>query len=126
MKAKIQAIDTHRTFDHEGFLNARGVGPILAETSCKFKFPLTYPDQVLATASISAEDVTERGFLMRYQVWSLTHDRLAADGTGTIISFDYGSGSVAPFPPVVTDAVAALEQDDNLDLLPELEKFSQP
>lgn len=66
---KVKEIDTSGSFDSDGFLRGRGVGPILAATSCSFKFPLTYPDEALLTSSIHVnDDVKETGFGMTYQV----------------------------------------------------------
>ena len=82
---KVKEIDTSGSFDSEGFLRGRGVGPILAATSCSFKFPLTYPDEALLTSSIHVDDdVKETGFGMTYQVcvfalnWPRIHARPCA------------------------------------------------
>ena len=70
-----------------------GVGPILASTDCRFRLPLTYPDTVTAAAWI--QEVTEDAFIMGYAVFSHHHDRVAAEGSGRIVAFDYGSGRKA-------------------------------
>lgn len=65
---QIKVLNTDKSFDPEGMLVGRGVGPILASTSCSFKFPLTFPDEALVTATIKPEDVHDLGFGMTYNV----------------------------------------------------------
>lgn len=83
-----------------------GVGPILASTSCVFKAPLTYPDTV--TLGARAEDLGDDRFTMRYRVVSERLDRVAAEGEGRIVSFDYRAGVKAPLPAEVRAAILAL------------------
>ena len=57
-----------------------GIGPILAATSCAFKFPLPYPD----TISIGARcvELAEDRLTHHYRVVSHRHCRIAAEGEG--------------------------------------------
>ncbi|PCC69423.1 acyl-CoA thioester hydrolase [Nannocystis exedens] len=82
-----------------------GVGPILASTSCVFKAPLTYPDTVILGAR--AEDIGDDRFTMRYRVVSERLDRIAAEGEGRIVSFDYDAGVKAPLPAEIRAALLA-------------------
>ncbi len=50
------------------FLARDPVGPILAETSCRFRAALSYPDTVWVGARV--ESVGEDRFVMRYAVLS--------------------------------------------------------
>ena len=54
-----------------------GIGPILGSTSCKYKFPLTYPDTVSVGAKIVS--VEKDRFSMKDVVVSRRHNRIAAD-----------------------------------------------
>jgi len=73
-----------------------GIGPILASTSCKFIYPLNYPDTVLAAARVS--QILEDRFIMEYLVYSKSKDRLAAKGEGVIVSFDYNENKKVAVP----------------------------
>lgn len=84
------------------------IGPILAATQCTYKIPLTYPDQVSVGAKVT-EIETDR-FLMKYAVVSHKHDKLAASGEGTIVTFDYAKGRKAPLPQEVRARILALEK----------------
>ena len=97
-------------FERVGFLEAMrksGVGPILASTQCRFRKPLTYPDRV--RVGTSATDVQEDRFTMRYVVVSEALGRIAADGEGLIVAYDYRAKKKAALPDDVRRAMAELE-----------------
>lgn len=84
-----------------------GVGPILASTHCRFRVPLEYPDSV--TIATRAYDLEADRFTMGYAVWSHRHDRLAAEGEGKIVTFDYKAGEKAAVPEALRAQIEALE-----------------
>ncbi len=88
-------------------METTGVGPILASTDCRFRLPLTYPDAVRIGATVT--EVQEGEFTMRYVVVSTTHGRVAAEGSGRIVAFDYGSGAKAIWPEELRQAIAKLQ-----------------
>ena len=97
-------------FQRAGFTSldsTAGIGPILAHTECRFRLPLEYPDTV--TVATRVADLSEQGFLMRYAVFSHRHDRLAAEGTGRIVSIDYGSGTKADLPADIAERLSRLQ-----------------
>ncbi len=89
------------------FIGRDPVGPILAAASCRFRAALTYPDRVTVGAGI--EEVAEDRFRMRYAVWSAALGRIAAEGEGTVVCFDYREKRKAPVPEAVRRAIARLE-----------------
>ena len=99
-------------FLQTGVINSSSsVGPILAKADCTFIFPLRYPDDIICTAR-TLEVMSDR-FRMQYRVYSKTHQRLAAKGTGLIVSYDYESGSKVDVPLSWRDGIAALQSDDS-------------
>jgi acyl-CoA thioester hydrolase len=97
-------------FEALGYLKASeasGIGPILAHADCRFRMPLEYPDRVRVGAR--AEQVTDSGFLMHYRAVSERHCKVAAEGTGRIVSFDYRRGGKSPLPAEIVEAIARLE-----------------
>ncbi len=97
-------------FEEVGFLELleeSGVGPILASTHCRFRLPLDYPATVRVGASISA--LGEDRFVMRYAVASRAHERLAAEGEGLVVCFDYRRNAKAPIPEALARRIAELE-----------------
>lgn len=89
-------------------LESEGIGPILASTQCRFRLPLTYPDTVAVGARI--EDVSEDRFTMRYRVVSHRHGRIAADGDGLIVTYDYRAGTKVPVPEELRRRIAELTE----------------
>lgn len=89
------------------FMNQTGIGPILASVQCKFRIPLTYPDTVSVGTRISK--VEHDRFVMEYYVVSQQHQKIAAEGEGIIVSFNYRENKKAPLPEEVKQRIAALE-----------------
>ncbi len=86
---------------------AGGVGPILAATSCTYRAPLTFPDEVVLAARV--EEVGADRFTMRYRVVSHRLGRVAAEGEARVVSFDYAAGTKAALPDQLRSAIADLE-----------------
>jgi acyl-CoA thioester hydrolase len=76
--------------------DSSNIGPILASTDCKFIFPLSFPDKIVCTANVS-ETLQDR-FIMKYNIFSTKYERLAATGTGVIVSYNYKSKTKAELP----------------------------
>jgi acyl-CoA thioester hydrolase len=90
-----------------------GIGPILANTQCKFKIPLTYPDRVSVGAKV---DLIENDrFLMKYLVVSHKHKNIAALGEGMLVSFNYHENKKAPIPDEIRARITDLEKKINPD-----------
>lgn len=87
---------------------ATGVGPILHSTRARFRAPLEWPDEV--EVATRAEEVGADRFTMRYEVRSRRLERLAAEGEGVIVAFDYRAGAKAALPGSVRAALAELER----------------
>ena len=82
--------------DYMALTESTGLGPILAATDCRFRLPLTYPDTVTAAARIG--EIGTDSFMMHYLVFSHRHARVAAEGSGRIVSYDYSKQCKAPLP----------------------------
>lgn len=84
-----------------------GLGVILAETSCRYKFPLTYPDRISVAAR--SLDFGKDRFRQEYLVVSQMHGRVAATGDGTIVAFDFRKHVKSPLPARLHKHIEALE-----------------
>ncbi len=85
-----------------------GIGPILGSTSCRYKFPLTYPD----TVSVGAKTVhiAEDRFTMQYVIVSHRHGKIAADGDGVIVIYDYRESRKTAMPDEIRSRLVAIEK----------------
>jgi Predicted thioesterase len=72
------------------------IGPILAHAQCRFRFPLTYPDTVSVGTGVTG--LGEDRFVMRFTVISHRHGKVAAQGDGLIVSYDYRKQQKVPLP----------------------------
>jgi len=89
------------------YMNETGVGPILAATQCKFRIPLTYPDTVSLGASVTKIEADR--FLMKYIVVSHEHQKIAAEGEGLIVAYDYREKKKTLLPPELRNRIESLE-----------------
>lgn len=98
-------------FDKIGMMEnmeATGIGPILKSSQCKYRIPLTYPDTISLGARVT--DVGEDRFTMKHVVVSHRHQKIAAEGEGVLVTFDYREGKKAPIPDIIRQKIEALEQ----------------
>lgn len=84
-----------------------GVGPILHSTQARFRAPLVWPDTVSVTTRVS--EVAEDRFTMLYEVRSRALGRLAAEGSGLIVAFDYRRLAKAALPEEIRRRIAEVE-----------------
>ncbi len=84
-----------------------GIGPILAETSCKFRAPLTHPDTI--SVGTRVDNLQEDRFTMHYRIISQKLQKGAADGKGLIVAFNYRKNKKSPLPPKVRQRILEIE-----------------
>jgi acyl-CoA thioester hydrolase len=89
------------------FMNSTGIGPILAYTHCRFKIPLSYPDTVSIGARVSK--IEDDRFEMDYYVVSHKYKKIAAEGAGTIVPFNYKENKKVPLPIELKQRIVELE-----------------
>ena len=88
------------------YMEGEGIGPILASTQCRFRIPLTYPDTVSVGAR-TAELKADR-FLMEYRVVSHQHQKIAAEGDGLLVYYDYRKQQKTDIPDEIRQKITAL------------------
>jgi acyl-CoA thioester hydrolase len=94
------------------FMNKTGIGPILASTQCKFRLPLTYPDTVSVGAKIVKME--DDRLTMAYYVLSHKHQKIAAEGDGIIVSYDYHANKKVSIPDEIKKRILQLEKTDKI------------
>ena len=77
-------------------MEADNQGPILASTRARFRAPLTWPDEVLIGSRI--RELGDDRFTMEYAIHSVAMERVACEGEGQIVYFDYGAGAKCAVP----------------------------
>ena len=90
-------------------MTATGIGPILAETRCRYRFPLTFPDKV--SVGVRIVELAADRFLMHHRVVSHRHGRVDAEGDGRIVFYDYNAGAKTPLPAPLAARIREREGD---------------
>ena len=85
-----------------------GIGPILGSANCRYKFPLTYPDTISVGTKIT--DMTEDRFTMKYMIVSHKHQKIAAEGDGVIVMYNYNEGKKTAIPEEIRKKILAFEK----------------
>jgi acyl-CoA thioester hydrolase len=84
-----------------------GRGPILASISCNFRSQVTFPDVVRVGTRISR--IGTSSLIVDHAVVSTQRGILVADGTSTVVNFDYTAGKSVPVPDELRQAIDAVE-----------------
>ncbi len=103
--ARIAYFQKTRIGEH---VKSTGLGPILASTRCDFRAPLVYPGTVHVGARIIAME--KKRFTMGYCVYSQDLDKIAAEGEGIIVYYDYGRSRSCEIPEQILENIKSLEQ----------------
>jgi len=107
-----KVIQSHPDYPTDEFLHGTGIGPILKHTECRYKWPGTYPDDLVVGSKIEKDSITEFEFKQEYIVFSRTTERTLATGSGLIVSFDYKKGEKAPIPPEILNVLKNEDYDE--------------
>jgi len=92
------------------FTGEATLGAILAETYCRYKMPVTYPDTVIVAARILADTIDEFSFRMQHIIVSRQHQRIAAEGWTRIVCYDYREKRKAIIPEALKIKILDIEQ----------------
>lgn len=83
------------------------IGPILASIDCRFRYPLVYPDTI--TVGVRTVALGEDRFTVHHRIVSQTAGRIAAEGEGVIVAYDYEQTQKTRLPDAVRHAILLLE-----------------
>jgi len=92
------------------YMEETGIGPILASTQCRFRVPLTYPDTVSVGARVHSLEADR--FTMDYCVVSHRLEKVAAEGSGVIVMFDYRENAKTGIPQALRQRIKAIERGE--------------
>lgn len=105
-----------KEFDTKKFISGTGVGPIMSDTYCNFKVPLTVPDKILVGSTILEGDLAKDRYKLSHQIWSLKHNRVVAEGFGTVVSYDFVNKKSCDIPNPLLDAIHKVQALDSSHL----------
>lgn len=73
-----------------------GVGPVISENQARYKRPVTFPDTLLVSVSIS--DIQSDRFTMHYQAFSKQQQAITTLGSSVAVMFNFKTGQKAELP----------------------------
>jgi acyl-CoA thioester hydrolase len=83
-------------------------GVIVAAIGCDFRRPVTYPDTVLIGARVTR--IGRSSMTMEHAAYSQAQQAIVAEGTSTIVAFDYGANKSQPVPDALRAAIGQVER----------------
>ncbi|HPJ38452.1 MAG TPA: thioesterase family protein [Spirochaetota bacterium] len=83
------------------------IGPIMAESSCRYLNPLSFPDRLTVGSRISA--VGKTSFTMEFIIIS-EKAGTAATGKAVLVMFDYTQGKKIPLPASLKESIQNIEK----------------
>lgn len=89
------------------YMQESGIGPIVASLQCRFRAPLTYPDTL--SVGVRAHSLEADRFMMDYCIISHKLGKVAAEGGGLVVMYDYKALTKAPIPALLRERILALE-----------------
>jgi len=90
------------------FLTNKGVGPILAHTSCNYLQALTFPDTIEVKARVCK--IGSTSFTQDYLITSNKSQQPVATGQGVIVMIDYVTGKKIALSDETIKRMNTLEQ----------------
>ena len=88
--------------EHLAFNSGKGLGPILSEAYVKFLHPVLAGDTLVVGATGRLAEGSGSRLLLSHSMWSLHKSRVVAEGSSTVVSFNYVEGRVEDFLPAIS------------------------
>jgi len=85
-------------------LSEMKTGLALAETSCRFKLPVTYPDTLKIGTAVS--EIHDNQFFLRHAIYSEKLGLVAAEANARMVHFDFANGKRLDFDNTLTSILA--------------------
>lgn len=84
-----------------------GIGPVLGETSCRYKLPVTYPDTLYVGSRVS--ELKEDRFTMEYEIVSKKLGAVTTSGTAKVVMFNFKTNNKTILSPSLVEAIESIE-----------------
>lgn len=84
-----------------------GIGPVVSETQCRYKIPVTFPDTLLVGSRVI--DIQSDRFTMQYQIVSKKMGKVTTTGSATVVMFNFTNGQKAHLSEKLITAINSIE-----------------
>lgn len=84
-----------------------GEGPILAQTSCQFIRPVTFPDTL--TVGVWVEKIGQSSMQMEHELYSHSQQSVVARASSVVVMVNYATGEKVRVSDEIREGVTRLE-----------------
>lgn len=84
-------------------LKTQGIGPILAETKCRYKRPVVFPDTLWVGTKIG--ELGQDRFTMEYHIYSESQQSITTIGSADVVVFDFKNNCKSQIPAEIRSAL---------------------
>ncbi len=102
-------IDYFMKIGQEELQAGKGEGPVLAQISCQFMMPVSFPDDI--TVGCWIERIGNTSVQMNYEIYSKKLDAVAALGESIVVMIDYSTGKKVPIPESVKAKIYEIQPE---------------
>ncbi|MDW3650665.1 MAG: thioesterase family protein [Bacteroidia bacterium] len=102
---EVSRLDFFQKIDFFDF-SGKVAGPILAETECKYIYPMSYPDTAWMGSRI--KEMTNTDFILETLLVSEKHLRVSAKNESRIVVYDYAQKKKVPMSAEMLEKIQKL------------------
>ena len=95
-------------FESLELMTHKHLAPILAETNCRFRRALYYPDNIVVGTNVT--EVHEHGFMMEYGIYSQDQKTVASLGFGRIVLINKETGAKTAVDETIKQRIKELAE----------------
>ncbi|RKF18523.1 acyl-CoA thioesterase [Alginatibacterium sediminis] len=92
-------------------LMTQSIGPVISQTSCRYKAAVTFPDTLSVAARV--KQLTMDTMVTEYAIYSHSQGRITTVGGADIVMFDFKNKCKAQMSDIVLDAIINLQNIDD-------------
>ncbi|PSU36419.1 acyl-CoA thioesterase [Photobacterium lutimaris] len=90
-------------------MQATQTGPVLSETSSRYRRPVTYPDTLLVGSRVA--ELTKDSFVMEYKIVSKQQGAVTTSGSAKVVMFNFAQQKRANLSPTLIEKMISMQPD---------------
>mmetsp|Transcript_10718 Transcript_10718/g.15677 ORF Transcript_10718/g.15677 Transcript_10718/m.15677 type:complete len:202 (+) Transcript_10718:17-622(+) len=103
---------------YQELMATRSDGPILASLSCKFLYPVTYPDTLyISTSLVDIPKIGDKKYAIRHDIVSAQAKRVVATLEGVVVHYNYDTLKSEPLDAFYINRMASVFHQHHLKLI---------
>ncbi|KMV31728.1 thioesterase [Photobacterium swingsii] len=90
-------------------LQKTGIGPVLKETQCSYKIPVTFPDTLYIGSKI--REMGDDRFTMEYSVYSKKLGKITTTGSAEVVMFNFKTNKKATISAEIRTRIEEIQAE---------------